>query len=485
MTPTATQPNWERLRTQFQTQLLAGIPEHLQRLTRSPQQIQAAQRDGLRRLLTHAVTHSPFHRRRLAGVDPERLEPADLSSLPVMTKADMMAALDDVVTDRRLTRELVEQALAATGTQPVPILDHYLALASGGSSGQRGLVVFDPAAAVAFALSLVRPLLARLRALGGPPPGGLPVAMVAAASAVHVTGAAPALSAGPGMPLRFLPVPVTLPLPQIVERLNALQAPALYGYPSMLARLAAEQRAERLHVAPLAVTTTGETLLPQTRAAITEAFGAPVVDNFGSTEGLVGASAPGDSVLVFNTDLCIVELVDSDNRPVPPGVPSAKVLVTNLYNLTQPLIRYELTDSFVRQPDAPDNGHLQARVQGRADEVLHYQTVDVHPHVIRSVMLRCAEVVDYQVRQRAHGIEVDAIVAGTATTQALSTRLAEALAHAGLSHPQVSVRIVDDLQRHQQTGKLRRFLPLLLGDSTPGPADHSSQRPPPVLQPSS
>ena len=32
-----------------------------------------------------------------------------------------------------------------------------------------------------------------------------------------------------------------------------------------------------------------------------------------------------ESVL-FNTDLCIVDLVDADNRPVAPGVPSAKVL---------------------------------------------------------------------------------------------------------------------------------------------------------------
>ena len=46
--------------------------------------------------------------------------------------------------------------------------------------------------------------------------------------------------------------------------------------------------------------------------------------------------------------MCIVELVDADNRPVPPGVPSARVLVTNLTNLTQPLIRYELNDVFVR-----------------------------------------------------------------------------------------------------------------------------------------
>jgi phenylacetate-CoA ligase len=285
MTPTTKQGSWERLRAQFQTALLAGIPEHLQRLSWNAEQLQAARQDRLRRLLAHAVTHSPFHRRRLAGVDLDRLEPADLSSLPVMTKADMMAALPEVFTDRRLTRDLVDQALSATDTQPVPILGHYLALASGGSTGQRGVVVLDPAAGVTYALSLTRPLLARVRALGGPPPGGLPVAMVAAASAVHITGAAPALTAGAGMPLRFLKVPVTLPLPQMVQRLNALQAPVLYGYPSMLARLAAEQRAGRLRIAPLAVTATGETLLPESRAVISEVFGAPVVDSFACTEG--------------------------------------------------------------------------------------------------------------------------------------------------------------------------------------------------------
>ena len=74
---------------------------------------------------------------------------------------------------------------------------------------------------------------------------------------------------------------------------------------------------------------------------------------------------------VFNTDLCIVELVGADNRPVTPGAPSAKVLVTNLYNVTQPLIRYELTDTFIRQPDAAEHGYLRARVQRRNDEMRH------------------------------------------------------------------------------------------------------------------
>ncbi len=165
---------------------------------------------------------------------------------------------------------------------------------------------------------------------------------------------------------------------------------ALFGYPSVLARLASERRAGRLRIAPIGIT-----------------------------------SAPPDSMLMFNDDLCIIELVDADNRPVPPGVASTKVLLTNLYNLVQPLIRYELADVFVRQSDAPDHGHLQAHVQGRADEVLRYEDVDVHPHVARSVLLRTPDITDCQVRQTARGIDVNVIAAADApsrTSRAVSPK---------------------------------------------------------------
>jgi phenylacetate-coenzyme A ligase PaaK-like adenylate-forming protein len=457
-TATRADAGWGRFRADLQAELLARIPEHLERLSWSAEQIESAQRDGLRRLLAHAVAHSPFHRQRLAGADVASIEPAGLGSLPVMTKADMMAAIGDVFTDRRLTLGAVEQALAATGDQPVPVLGRYQALATGGSTGRRGVFVFDPAAKAEFILSIIRSLLARLHAGGGIPPGGLPMAMVGAASAVHATGAAAAQTIGPDTPLRVLPVPVTLPLPQIVERLNAAQAPGLIGYPSVLARLAPEQSAHRLRISPAVIISTGETLLPEARAEITAAFGAPVINTFASSEGLMGTSAPGGDVLAFNDDMCIIELVDAGNRPVGPGEPSAKVLVTNLYNLTQPLIRYELCDSFMREPGAP--GHMLARVQGRADEVFHYQAGDLHPHVIRSIMLRSPEVADYQVRQTGTGIEADIIAAGGASTEALRRRLAEALARSGLSQPDVTVRLAGDLAVNPGSGKLRRFIPL-------------------------
>lgn len=104
--------------------------------------------------------------------------------------------------------------------------------------------------------------------------------------------------------MRLLPVPATLPLAEATECLNALQPPALLGYPSKLAQLAGEQRAGRLRIAPQSVAAMGEVLTGADRAAITAGFGVPVVDQFVSTEGLVGHSEPGEPVLTFASKQC-------------------------------------------------------------------------------------------------------------------------------------------------------------------------------------
>jgi phenylacetate-CoA ligase len=175
--------------------------------------------------------------------------------------------------------------------------------------------------------------------------------MVAAASPIHATRALPELFSGEL--LAVTSIPVTLPLPEIVERLNRARPMLLQGYPSVLSLLATERAAGRLRIAPLAVTGSSEQFLPDARARVAAAFGVGVVDQFGSTEGVVGVSAIDDPIIVLASDLAIVELVDARGRPVPPGTPSAKVLVTNLMNPVQPLIRYELPDRFVRQPTPP------------------------------------------------------------------------------------------------------------------------------------
>ncbi|HEY7483516.1 MAG TPA: hypothetical protein VH912_03560 [Streptosporangiaceae bacterium] len=444
------------LRARHRADLQAALPDHLARLGWDRRRIAAHQRDALRRLLATAIKGSPFHAHRLTGVNPDTIELSDLRRLPTMTKTEMMSEFDDLVTDPRLSRRLVETHLAGTGAEPTYLLDRYMVLASGGSSGERGVFVFGWQAAVDYILGLSRPGLARLAALGGTPPGGLTMAMVAAGSAVHATRALSAIFTGD--PITATSIPVTLPTDEIVRRLNALQPQLLQGYPSALAVLAEELRTGRLHIAPMAITANSQQLTPETRARVEDAFGLPLADQFGSTEGVVGVSAPGDTAITLASDLAITELVDDDNQPVPPGEPSAKVLVTNLFNTVQPLIRYELTDHFTLRPDAAAHGHLNITADGRREEVLRWGPVLVHPLTISSVLVKTPEIIEYQVRQTATGVDVAAVVAGPIDPAGVAGQLTRALQDAGLATPEVAVAAVDRLDRDPQTGKAKRFI---------------------------
>jgi phenylacetate-coenzyme A ligase PaaK-like adenylate-forming protein len=446
------------LQARMSAELSRRLGDHAKRLGWDAGQLAGHQRDRLRALLTHAAEHSPFHARRLHGLDPGRFEVGDLARLPVMTKSQMMAEFDDVVTDRRLSRSLVEQHLAASSRRPGLLLDEYVCLASGGSSGLRGVFVQTLGEYTDFVASLVRPGYARALAAGGPPPGGLVIGIVAVASPAHSSGFGAAVATGP--PVRLVPAPTTLPLPDIVALLNAGQPPALLGYASKLAELAREQLTGRLRISPRSVTSVAELLTSPDRAVIEHAFAVPVIDSFVSTEGLVGHSRPGGSVLSFASDMCLAELVDEDNSPVPAGMPSAKVLVTNLHNLTQPLVRYELTDRFTRPEGEPAAGWLRASIDGRADEVFRYGRVTVHPHVIRSALASQGKVREYQVRQTADGIDVLCVPGGDAGDAVLAGRLKDALRQAGLTAPQADVRLVRRIHRDPRTGKVTRFIPM-------------------------
>jgi hypothetical protein len=58
-----------------------------------------------------------------------------------MSKDQMMSSFDELLTDRRLTRARVDGHLAAVGMDPRLLDDEYVCLASGGSSGLRGVFV--------------------------------------------------------------------------------------------------------------------------------------------------------------------------------------------------------------------------------------------------------------------------------------------------------------------------------------------------------
>ena len=255
--------------------------------------------------------------------------------------------------------------------------------------------------------------------------------------------------------------PISLPLETIVAGLNELQPSVLMGYSSFLPRLALEAQSGRLRITPRRVIGISEPLLPEARQVVHETWRAPIADGYGMSEGVfTGFCGHG---VHLPDDLCIFEPVDADGRPVGPGELSHRVLVTNLYNHTQPLIRYEVTDQVTLINGTCPCGSSFQRIedpQGRLDDTFEYADgLSVHPHLFRSALGQHPAVIEYQVRQTRRGATIRIVTTAPVDVHALQARITGALAALGLADPQVAIETVATLSR-QASGKLKRFVPL-------------------------
>jgi hypothetical protein len=247
---------------------------------------------------------------------------------------------------------------------------------------------------------------------------------------------------------RVLSLPVTLPLTQLKRELDRFQPQFINAYPSVAVLLAEEQLAGRLRIAPEAISTSSELRTPMMTARIQEAFGVRPFDLYGTTEGLWGAECEHHTGIHLFEDMTIVENVDEDGRPVPDGQPGARLLVTSLFNRTQPLIRLELADAVVLDPDRCPCGRTLRRIRsihGRSDDVLELPgtgaaTVSVHPLQF-AVVARDRDVVEFQVVQEGSRLRVLVVARGEAPT--LEARLRGAveqrLRELGVAEPVIQV----------------------------------------------
>ena len=441
-------------------------PQLIDQLGWSAQRLAEHRNHQLRELLGTAAQRSPWYRERLADVDLGSLDETRLDELPVLTKAELMEHFDDIVTDSRLSLVGVEQHLNTIETGSY-LHGRYTALTSGGSSGLRGVFVYDWDSWAMFWLSAFREALRVKMTDPGLAARPAVLASVTAAHFSHATAALARTFSSPSM--TSVRLPVTLPTDEIVAGLNATQPDFVLIYPSVLHVLAHEATAGRLKIAPRRVLSGGEPLLPEIRAAAEQAWGIKVTNLYGTSEG--GGTAVGCAYgsTHISQDLVIVEPVGLDGWPVPPGERSAKVYLTNLYNPVLPLIRYEITDELTVLPDPCPCGSAHQRIadiEGRLDDVFTYQGLRVHPHLFRTALSREPDVVEYQVWQTPAGAVICVRCTAPVSPDGLRDRVAAALARAGLDRPEVTVQTVDRLERSGGVAKLKRFLPL---DRAPAP----------------
>jgi phenylacetate-coenzyme A ligase PaaK-like adenylate-forming protein len=463
--------DYEATRQRHIEHLLPLVGEHFERVGWSAERLRAERTARLRELMEVAVGRSAWHRDRLRDVDVSRLDEDGLRALPVMGKADLMAHWDAIVTDPEVRLAGIDAHIAGLDGDAY-FRDELHAVASGGSSGVRGVFAWGWDAWAAVQLTAIRrTLLDRIgdAELASQPPV---VMVVAAENATHFTSAlAETFATGAVQTHRFR---VGLPLHEIVDGLNAVGGDSLATYPSMLSRLVLEARSGRLRIRPRRILTMAEPLLPAARTAAEETWQAPVANMWGTSEGGVTAigcfKGPG---MHLTDDLVIVEAVDADGDPVRPGVRSQKVYLTNLFNPLLPLIRYEISDevTLLDEPCACGSAHRRiADIEGRSDDDFSYPNgVTVPAHVFRSLLAREPAIYEYQVRQTPAGAELVLCVEGPVDTEGLAYRAEHALGRLGAAGPLITTRIVEQMPR-LATGKLKRFVPLAgPRDPAPGP----------------
>ena len=433
----------------------------MDRLGWGADQLDAHRRAGLAATLAHAAERSPWHATRLTalGVDLDRVDPDDLSVLPTMSKGDLMAHWDDIVTDERLDLATARAHLARLDARgPAALLDEYHVLTTGGSTGEPGVFCWSLAETLVWGTSVMRFTAA---AGFGPP---LRTAWVGARSLRHPSAALAvlngALSGGPAT--TELSVPIDQPVTAIVAHLNELQPDALWVVSSVLPALveAAQRGALRIDVDRISLG--GDLLDPAAATAAAATFGAAVLEGYPTTDvGHIAQQAPGERGLYVNDDLLIVEPVDDHDHPVEPGEWSDHLLVTSLHHCTLPLIRYRIDDR-VRLDPEPGERHPGFRriaaIDGRTDDLFRYGDVTVHPHVFRTVLSQHLEIRDFQVQQTPAGADVQVIANGNLDLHDLAADLERALSRAGLTHPRVTVTRVDQPSR-TPVGKRLRFVP--------------------------
>lgn len=338
--------------------------------------IERRRQHRLRALVDSARARSPYYRaalRDLPGSGPVRL-----LDLPSVSKSEMMRRFDDWVTDPAVTHAGVQEFLRDPTRVGETFLGRYLVTTTSGSTGSPAVVLFDAQA------RQVATTIAIVRGVGSVPWGRWRrvLQMGGRQVAIFATGGHFLAETFLQHRLRKRPIrrrfarllSVTTPLDELVDELNAFRPAFLGSYPSVLDLLAREQEAGRLQIAPAVVTSGGEHLSSLVEARLTRQWDCPVWDSYNATEAMPLTIPCALGRFHVNADWMILEPVDADRRPVPPGTPSTRTLVTNLTNHVQPIIRYELGDSVTLSADRCRCGSPLpvVTVVGRSNDVLRF-----------------------------------------------------------------------------------------------------------------
>jgi putative adenylate-forming enzyme len=347
-----------------------GVLQHLSDLIRlnrhfyhqTPRQLARYQTRAVLELLARVRRESPFYAEYFAGYPVTSLD--DYRHLPTLDKNIMMAQFDRLNTAGLSLHDVMAFALAKEEARDYLgyYRDRFVVGLSSGTSGNKGIYITDKA--------LTRRLPGVFLARGGVRLSDLPLRIL---FILRVFSQGFADINAPLIRLRYLS---SMSEPEaILTAMNEMKANLLMAPPSLLRQLL--PLAGQIACPPRRIITYAEVLTPEEKIRLVQAFRAPVVELYQASEGQI-ASPCRCGNLHINEDLVYVELFAEDKTTplTEPGRRSGRMLVTNLVNTVQPLLRYEMNDLIELGPPCPCGScyRVVQRIIGRQDDVLYLKT---------------------------------------------------------------------------------------------------------------
>jgi phenylacetate-coenzyme A ligase PaaK-like adenylate-forming protein len=444
--------------------MLQKIPKFLETLSWPKEKIKMLRQQRLRELLKHAKTHSIWYRDKLAHINVDRFTEENIPELPVMDKTALMDNWDKVVTRPELNILLAEQHLERIreNSENLFLLNRYHVIASGGSSGRRGVFVYDWNEWITYYL-----MTRRFHYQYVKPPYGKRSEKLAIIGAQKATHASYSIAKSfTSEQLNTYLLPITLPMDEIIKKLNKIQPDFLHGYPSAIYQLCKNNKLGKLNIRPNIISVGSEPCHHFIKETIKETWPeAKFFNLFASSEGFCAIQCKPDcSYMHINDDLCIIETVNENRSIVGSRQPSKKIYITNLFNLTLPLIRFEMNDeiTFLNQAcDCGSNLQLIEEPGGKTEFNFVYKNgVFVHHYAFLTYLLHERHIQEYQVKQTPTGADIMMLNTEPINKERIIHDITNELKQLGLANPKITINEIEHFD-YPESGKLRRFIPLM------------------------
>lgn len=306
---------------------LAALLENLSRTERlTADGLRDMQSPRLQAVLQHHLKHTPSFSQRLnrSGIRELHADPFEtLARLYPLRRADIQGAGSGFRTTFLPPTHIPTGAVKTSGSTGEPVSVERTALNH----------LFWSAFNIRDHLWNCRPFSARLCAIR---------ANIGAYTLSDDWGHPASLLYSTGQALGF---PINTPIGQQVEWLSQFQPEILLVYPNNLRGLLDAWQADPSRQPRLKhVRTLGETVSADIRRKTSEICGVPVEDNYSSQEvGTIAIQCPASGLYHIMAEALIVEVLNEAGEPCREEQPG-RVVITDLMNYANPLIRYDIGD---------------------------------------------------------------------------------------------------------------------------------------------